>query len=93
MSKAKVKKWLNKITKATKQLAKIKDFSNELGWCNGGVVYGLDDIPCVHLDAGIHEIGEMFGLDVTMYSEDERYKRYKAMWNDVMLIQLDIKEI
>jgi len=93
MDKAKVEKWLNRITKATKQLAKIKDFSDELGWCDGGVTWGIDYIPCVHLNTGIHEIGEMFGLEVIMYAEDEQYKRYRTMWNDVMLIQLDRKEI
>ena len=92
MDKVKVEKWLNRITKATKQLAKIKDFSDELGWCNAGLTYGIENTPCVHLSDGIHEIGEMFGLEVTMYNESEEYLWYSTMWGDVMLIQLDRKE-
>ena len=92
MDKAKVEKWLNRITNATKKLVNIKDFSDELGWCSGSLTKYPDNIPTVHLYNGIHEIGEMFGLDVKEDKEDEQYSWYSVMWNDVMLIQLDLKK-
>ena len=92
MDKAKVKKWLDKITKAAKQLARIKDFSNELTWCNGGVCHGIEDSPYVQLNKGIHEIGELFGLEVVQYSESDTFYYYRLIWNGVDIIQLDEKE-
>ena len=92
MDKAKVEKWLNRITKATMQLAKIKDFSDELGWCDAGVTHTLNHKPYIQLSKGIFEIGEMFGIEVVQYDEGDKYRYYRIEWNGVDVVQLEEKE-
>lgn len=93
MDKAKVEKWMNRLARATKTLVNTGDFEDGvLEVCMGGHTDGVPSMPCVQLHKGLHDVAEMFGLEETMYQEDEQYKWYSIIWNDVKFIQLDSKE-
>ena len=92
MEKAKVEKWLNRLARALKTMMNTKPYG-ELQTCTTWTTnYHGKQIPAIHIFEGLHEASELLGLELDMYQEDDDYRWYGMIYNNVLFYQLDRKD-
>ena len=90
MNKDKVVRWLDRMAKVTNQFCNIKSPYKAIQRC--GQLY-QQNMPCVQLYTGLHEIAELLGLEVAIEYESQDDICYRFIYNGVKFIQLEDKEV